>query len=127
MRKFIYIILVSFCIMAFQSHQGSCLVFEKKVVDFGLLKAPWEKTGIFRFTNNSKDSILIKNSKAGCGCTTVKYPEYYIKAGKTDSVIVKFLPQKWLNGSQEKEVKLKTTCPTDSIIVLTIMAEVAIY
>ncbi len=113
--------------MAFTGQQDSCIMFEKKEFDFGLLKAPWEKTAIFRFKNNSSDSVKIKSSHVHCGCTTVKYPPYYIQPGKTDSVIVKFFPQKWLNGSAEKEVTLHTTCPTDSIIVLTIKAEVQIY
>ena len=113
--------------MAFKSDDQACIKFEKNVHDFGTLKAPWEKTAKFRFTNSSSDSIIIKDSRAGCGCTTVKFPHYYIGAGKTDSVIVKFLPQKWLNGSQEKEIILKTNCTTDSLIMLSIKAEVEIY
>lgn len=127
MVKYIYIILALFCFMAFTRNDEPCIKFEKKEYNFGLLKAPWEKTAIFRFKNNSTDSIRIKSSHVHCGCTTVKYPEYYIAPGKTDSVIVKFLPQKWLNGDAEKDVTLKTTCPTDSIIILTIKAEVQIY
>ncbi len=114
-------------VMAFTGPQDSCISFEKKEFNFGLLKAPWEKTAIFRFKNNSSDSVKIKEYKVHCGCTSAKIPEHYILSGKTDSVIVKFLPQKWLNGDAEKEVILKTTCTTDSIIILTIKAEVQIY
>lgn len=115
-----------FFLTAFVPKPEACLAFEKYEIHFGTLKAPWEKTAVFRFKNNSSDSIIIHDYKVHCGCTSVIFPKYYIAPGKSDSVLVKFLPQRWLNGSAEKDVMLYTNCK-DSVITLTIKAEVEIY
>ena len=79
--------------------------FNRGVYNFGYLQLGKPATGEFLVTNNSKKTLAIEKTWAGCGCTTPKPSAKIIAPGQTIKLTVTFNA-----GAEEtflKEVYLK--------------------
>lgn len=54
--------------------------------DFGEIKKGTPVSNDFSFTNTTKQTVIITNVKASCGCTATNYTKTPIKPGETASV-----------------------------------------
>ena len=66
--------------------KASLLTWTKDVHDFGDLKKSVPASFDFTFKNTTKETVLITNVKASCGCTATNYTKTPIKPGETASV-----------------------------------------
>ena len=62
--------------------------FNELKYDFGKLKQGVPATFDFEFKNISGKPLVVENASASCGCTTPKWPQAPIMAGKTDKINV---------------------------------------
>lgn len=61
----------------------STMSWDKKEHNFGKIVAGVPVTAEFVFTNEGKESFLVTNVKAPCGCTVSSYSEKAIQPGET--------------------------------------------
>lgn len=55
-------------------------------VDFGEIQQNIPATATYELTNNGELPLLIKDVKAGCGCTITKYSKEAIQPGETTTI-----------------------------------------
>jgi hypothetical protein len=55
--------------------------FEKESHDFGKIKQGDKVTYDFKFTNNGKSPLIIKDAVATCGCTKPEWPKTPLQPG----------------------------------------------
>lgn len=66
--------------------QASGITWTKDVHDFGSIEKGKPVSYDFTFKNTTKQTVLITNVKASCGCTATNYTKTPIKPGETASV-----------------------------------------
>lgn len=66
--------------------QASGITWTKDTHDFGNIEKGKPVSHDFTFKNTTKQTILITNVKASCGCTATNYTKTPIKPGETGSV-----------------------------------------
>ncbi|MCR5860951.1 DUF1573 domain-containing protein [Flavobacterium sp. J372] len=66
--------------------KASEISWAKDVHDFGTIEKGKPVSYDFTFKNTTKQTILITNVKASCGCTATNYTKTPIKPGETGSV-----------------------------------------
>ena len=81
--------------------------FEKKIHEFGKVKADTDNKYKFKFTNTGLKPLIISSVKASCGCTTPYKPEHPILPGKTDFIEVSFHPKKSQLGEISKTITVE--------------------
>jgi len=59
------------------------VAWKAEVYDFGDIKKGTPVSHDFTFTNTTKQTVLITNVKASCGCTATDYTKTPIKPGET--------------------------------------------
>lgn len=69
---------------------STTIVFLNDLHDFGDLKNDESVACSFKFTNEGKKPLLIRDVTAGCGCTNVKYPLKPVGAGKSGTIDVSY-------------------------------------
>jgi len=99
----------------------SLVTWTKDVHDFGDLKKGVPASFDFTFKNTTKETILITNVKASCGCTATNYTKTPIKPGETASVTATYNAANV--GAFSKAVTV-TTNDTETPKVLTIKGKV---
>lgn len=99
----------------------SLVAWTKDVHDFGDLKKGVPASYDFTFKNTTKETILITNVKASCGCTATNYTKTPIKPGETASITATYNAANV--GPFSKAVTV-TTNDTDVPKVLTIKGKV---
>lgn len=94
-------------------------IFDKKEINFGDIK-PGEKADCdFTLTNNGKSQLLIRKTKASCGCTAVALGENSIAPGQS-TVIRATFDSKGKSGRQYKSITVITNDPKNPETVLNI-------
>lgn len=99
----------------------SLVTWTKDVHDFGDLKKGVPASYDFTFKNTTKETILITNVKASCGCTATNYTKTPIKPGETASITATYNAA--AVGPFSKAVTV-TTNDTETPKVLTIKGKV---
>lgn len=99
----------------------SMVTWTKDVHDFGDLKKGVPASFDFTFKNTTKETILITNVKASCGCTATNYTKTPIKPGETASVTATYNAAN--PGPFSKAVTV-TTNDTETPKILTIKGKV---
>jgi len=89
--------------------------------DFGDIKKSVPASHDFTFKNTTKQTILITNVKAACGCTATNYTKTPIKPGETGSVTATYNAAN--AGAFSKTVTV-TTNDTDVPKILSIKGKV---
>jgi hypothetical protein len=60
--------------------------WKEVVYDFGEIKKGTPVSHDFSFTNTTKQTVIITNVKASCGCTATNYTKTPVKPGETATV-----------------------------------------
>ncbi len=102
--------------------EGAILKFDTLHHAFGELKSGEEVACRFGFTNTGTAPLLIRDVKAGCGCTNVQYPQKPVKPGESGSVEITF-NTRGKNGHQHQNAVVLSNAEEPSI-VLSITAQV---
>lgn len=89
--------------------------------DFGDIKKSVPASHDFTFKNTTKQTILITNVKAACGCTATNYTKTPIKPGETGSVTATYNAA---NGGAFSKTVTVTTNDTDVPKILSIKGKV---
>ncbi len=92
------------------------LKWDKMEYEFGEIPQGTPATAKFKLTNTTKQVLLLKNVKGGCGCTTTDYDKTPIKPGK--STIVNAIYDAAAEGSFSKSVKVTTNLSDDFIMLI---------
>lgn len=97
--------------------------FKEKTFEFGTLKQGEKIEFQFEFTNEGKNDLVIRKTRASCGCTAVNMSEKEIKTGKT-GVIKAVFNSAGKMGKQTKTITVITNDPKNQRIVLWIKGTV---
>ena len=91
--------------------------FEDKIFDFGTINRGDVIEHVFKFTNTGKSDLIIRKTKASCGCTVVNPSKNIIKPGETAELKVKFNSAGKRN-KQNKSITVITNSPNNAQVVL---------
>jgi len=81
-----------------------------KTFDFGTLKQGESVEHIFTFKNTGKNDLIIRKTKASCGCTAVQLGDKVIKPGQESSIKAIF-NSRGKKGKQHKSITVTTNIP----------------
>jgi hypothetical protein len=81
---------------------NSKIEFENTTFDFGKIAFASDGSCDFRFTNTSKETLIINSVKTSCGCTNPIWPKDPIEPGKTGEIKVKYNTQ--IPGAFQKSI-----------------------
>jgi hypothetical protein len=104
-----------------QTKAEDFIKFPGLVHDFGKIKQGVPVTYDFQFTNIADKPVVVESASASCGCTTPKWPQAAIMAGKKDMINVGYNAAGV--GSFSKTITVKVA-GVDSPLTLTITGEV---
>ena len=94
-------------------------------VDLGKIKGSTQNEVEFKFTNEGKNDLIIRNIKAACGCTAVQQGNQGvgIKPGQSSSIKAVFSSGGYV-GKVTKPIYVYTNDPKNSEVVLMLNADV---
>jgi hypothetical protein len=95
--------------------------FHELKYDFGKIKQGVPATFDFEFKNISDKPLVIESASASCGCTTPKWPQAAIMAGKSDKINVGYNAAG--AGTFTKTITVKVA-GADAPVMLSITGEV---
>jgi hypothetical protein len=123
MKKFFLLTAVSFLFIAVsaQTNVEKVIKFPNLAHDFGKIKQGVPATFDFEFTNVSGKPVVIENASASCGCTTPKWPQAPVMAGKKEKINVGYNAASV--GAFSKTITVKVA-GVDAPVTLTINGEV---
>lgn len=64
--------------------------FDNTTLDYGSIANASDGNRVFKFKNNTKETLLIKGANASCGCTTPNVPKDPIKPGQSSEIKVHY-------------------------------------
>jgi len=99
------------------------IVFDNPVFNFGKIKQGEKVSYDFTFKNQGKRDLIIRKTKASCGCTIVNTTKSVVKPGETGSLQVTFNSAGKTNR-QNKSITVVTNDPTQSQMDLRVMGDV---
>jgi len=91
MKKLLFIaaaFIVGTGAMAQTASADAVVKFHDIKYDFGKIKQGVPATFDFEFKNISDKPVVIESATASCGCTTPKWPQAAVMAGKSDKINV---------------------------------------
>ncbi|MBN2745096.1 MAG: DUF1573 domain-containing protein [Bacteroidales bacterium] len=106
-----------------QLKKAPVITFDSIYHDFGKIGTGALVTYQFKFKNTGKSDLIIRKTKASCGCTAIAPAESVIKKGKSSYIEVKFNTTGY-QGQQKKTVTIITNDPKNHEITLTLTGEV---
>jgi len=104
-----------------KSKANSKIKFETTTWDFGKIPFGSDGTCVFRFSNASKNPLLINVVRTSCGCTNPEWPKDPVEPGKTGEIKVKYNTQ--IVGSFQKSITVFSNA-VNSPVKLLIKGEV---
>jgi len=104
-----------------QTKAEETIKFSGLAHDFGKIKQGVPVTFDFQFANIADKPVVIESASASCGCTTPKWPQAPIMAGKTDLINVGYNAANI--GAFSKSITVKIA-GVDAPLTLTISGEV---
>lgn len=93
------------------------IVFESKIFDFATINQGEKRDYVYKFKNEGKSDLLIRKTKAACGCTVVNPSKNLIKPGESAELKVTFNSAGKKN-KQNKSITVITNDPNQSQVVL---------
>ena len=123
MKKLLFIAVVSFFSVATmaQTKPEEVVKFTELTHDFGKIKQGVPATYDFVFSNISAKAVVVESANASCGCTTPKWPQAAVSAGKKDQINVGYNAAS--AGAFSKTISVKLA-GVDAPLTLTIVGEV---
>lgn len=97
--------------------------FDSSVFDFGQLTQGEKAEYTFTMKNLGKSDLIIRKTKASCGCTAIAPSTKIIKAGETSEIKVVF-NSRGKRGRQNKMITVITNDPVDSEVKLRVSGNV---
>lgn len=95
------------------------IAFETETFDFGTIKAGAKVENSFKFTNSGKSELVIRKTKASCGCTAISPEKTKLKPG--ESSVIKFVYDSTnKKGNESKTITVITNDPIGHTKTLTI-------
>lgn len=101
------------------------ITFEKTDYDFGKIKQGDVVNFTFNFKNEGKSDLIIRRTKASCGCTAIAPQKDVIKPGEESKFDVKF-NSAGKKGKQNKTVTVITNDPANSTTILKLIGDIEI-
>ena len=99
--------------------------FESKTFNFGTIKQGESASHIYKFKNTGKSDLIIRKTKASCGCTVVNPEDKVIAPGGESQFNVKF-NSRGKKGKQNKTITVITNDPTTPSVILKITGTVTL-
>ncbi|MBI5218592.1 MAG: DUF1573 domain-containing protein [Bacteroidia bacterium] len=99
------------------------IVFDDVNFDFGTIKQGAVAEHEYKFKNEGRGDLVIRKTKASCGCTAVNPPNTVIKPGESSAIKVSF-NSSGKNGKQNKTVTVTTNDPKNYSMLLNIKGTV---
>lgn len=93
------------------------LEFEQAIYNYGTIKQGDVVNHDFIFTNTGKSDLIIRNVKAGCGCTAGKPEKNMLKPGESSLIKASF-NSRGRKGSQSKSITVISNDPEKSMQIL---------
>ncbi|MDA3891760.1 MAG: DUF1573 domain-containing protein [Salinivirgaceae bacterium] len=93
------------------------IVFDSKIFDFETIKQGESVDHVFALKNEGKSDLIIRKTKASCGCTVVSPSKEVIKPGESAELKVRFNSAGKRN-KQNKSITVITNDPAESQVVL---------
>lgn len=106
-----------------QLEKAPLIKFEDVNFDFGTIKQGEVSNHEFKFKNEGKSDLVIRKTKASCGCTAVNPPSTVIKPGESSLIKVSF-NSAGKSGKQNKTITVTTNDPKNYSILLSIKGEI---
>lgn len=106
-----------------QMKKAPKIVFDKTSHNFGKLNSGQVVTTVFEFKNEGKEDLIIRKSKASCGCTATEPDKKLLKPGETAKLTVTFNTS-GKHGHESKTISVISNDPVNSTVVLTISADI---
>nr|WP_320117160.1 DUF1573 domain-containing protein [uncultured Marinifilum sp.] len=97
--------------------------FEKNIFDFGELTQGEKAEYTFKMKNNGQSDLIIRKTKASCGCTAIAPQAKIIKAGEETELKVVF-NSRGKRGRQNKLITVITNDPAKSAVQLRVRGNV---
>lgn len=99
--------------------------FDNKVFNFGKIRQGEKVSHNFNLTNSGKSDLIIRKTKASCGCTLLNLDKKVIAPGETATFDVTF-DSNGKKNRQNKSITVITNDPNNSQISLRISGEVEV-
>jgi hypothetical protein len=99
--------------------------FDSKTFDFGTIKQGETATHLYKFKNEGKSDLVIRKTKASCGCTVVNPDDKIIAPGSESQFNVKF-NSRGKKGKQNKTITVITNDPENPSVILKITGNVKV-
>ncbi|HRS54438.1 MAG TPA: DUF1573 domain-containing protein [Bacteroidales bacterium] len=99
------------------------IVFKNTKHNFGTIKEGEIVKYNYEFTNEGKSELIIRKTKASCGCTAISPNKTNLKPGESSQVGIEF-NSKGRTGKQIKNVTVITNDPENPTIILTFEVQV---
>ena len=107
MNKLILLILLSISGISFAQVKIDDIVFDKDIVDFGVINAAnGNLTVVYNFYNNGPIDFIINDVDVACGCTTPRAYKRRIPPGDSGQIVAEFNP-KGILGDVTKWIQVK--------------------
>jgi hypothetical protein len=113
MRKNIFILLLSFIVLASFTKKGEpgktaqpAIQFESMVHDFGNLKQDEISACTFKYKNTGNAPLIITEVEKPCGCTIPEWDKAPLMPGKTAEIKVRFSPKEQPKGVFRKTLNV---------------------
>ena len=106
-----------------QKKDAPKIVFTTDSYDFGTIKAGEKVKFSFEVKNDGNDDLIIRKTKASCGCTASKPEKSTLKKGETSKIDIEF-NSTGKKGEQHKTVTVISNDPDKSSITLNIKGSV---
>lgn len=100
-------------------------IFDKKAHDYGKVTAGDKVTTQFTITNGGQRPLIIRKTKASCGCTATQPAKTVLAPGEATTVSVTF-DTTAKEGKQQKSVTVVTNDPGEPTVYLMVSAEVQV-
>jgi len=98
--------------------------FENMTFDFKQINLGQSVSNAYKFKNTGKSDLIIRKTKASCGCTAITSKENeIIKPGKTGEIQMTF-NSTGKKGKQNKTITVITNDPKQATVILKIVGEV---
>lgn len=100
-----------------QRENAPKIEFEKESYNFGSIKAGEKLKYAYKFTNKGKSDLIIRRTKASCGCTATEPEKSLLKPGESSQINIVF-DSSGLKGEQHKTVFVYCNDPRYSTVAL---------
>ncbi len=101
------------------------IVFKEKSYDYGKIKQGDVAHKDYSFKNEGKKELIIRKTKASCGCTASQPEKTSLKPGEESNIKVDF-NSTGKTGKQSKTITVITNDPINPTTILTISGEVTV-